>query len=64
MKNRDVPLQSYALNGYQQFCVSPDGRGVIIYCKNTINMTLVDELTNSEFNESCWVRLKLKDSDS
>ena len=64
-KKKKISLKDYTIDGYESFLPSTlNGRGVVIYYKPTLSVNNVDLLTNSDFNESVWIRIKLKGSDS
>jgi len=57
--------RDFKIDGYDFIIKSTsEGRGVIIYFKTYLQVQSVDILTNHVFNESIWLKIKLKGSDS
>ena len=57
--------KDFILDGYE--CIirsTTEGRGVVIYYKQFLNVQLVEVLNKFDFEESIWLRVQLKGSDS
>ena len=60
-----LDICEFAIDGYDVFIPSLNsGRGVALYAKMKFNVSIDEDLTNSEFQESIWCRLKLSGADS
>ncbi len=57
--------KDFNMNGYDFVIRSTnEGRGGVLYFKTYLRVESVEVLNNHEFNESVWLRIKLKGSDS
>jgi len=64
-KKKKLCMDSFNFDGYEKYLPSTlDGRGVVIYYKLNLSVSNVEVLSGFNFNESVWIRVKLKDADS
>ena len=64
-KKKKLQLDSFNFDGFEKYLPSTlEGRGVVIYYKLDLSVSNVEVLSGFNFNESVWIRVKLKDADS